>query len=162
MAQKKNAGSELAKSHVDEEFEVEAGAAGDALANALSTIDKSKQASLLARGYELAGPMVKLAEGQGFEEVIYEGPGGEINVRNPTTHELTAMQTASFRLPKGGNFRILKDAGLTSRLPDTAIGKTVAIFKGGKSPLPGGRSVNEWLIFVKESSNGAGTPSPRA
>lgn len=158
MAQKN--GNGLARRPAAAEgIEVEAEGAGDAIAAALAFIDPDKQRSLLARGYELAGPMVKLAEGQGFEEVTYLGNGGEINVRNPTTQQLAPMQTAAFKLPRGGSFRILKDAGLTSRLPDTAIGKTVAIFKGGKADLGGGRSVNEWLIFVKESPNGASTPS---
>ena len=127
----------------------------DALASSLTTMDQRRGADLVARGYELAGPLIKLNEGQGFEDVTYLGDGGIIQVRNPNTKELGPMQTAAFKLPKGGSFRILKDAGLTSRLPDTAKGKLVAIFKGGQTDLGGGRRVNEWTVLVKDPQNGA-------
>lgn len=111
-------------------------------------------ASLFDEGFRSDGALLKVPVGVGFR-AIYAGPGREIALKpNERTGEVVLKKTWRFYAPgtRGEQMLcVIGDHNLDSHMssPHAVVGCTVVAHRLPLVSLPGGRTVNNWVVFFQ-------------
>jgi hypothetical protein len=101
----------------------------------------------LDEGYSLE-KIVKLERPGAYVKGSYEGTGGSVDVRNPTTGEISAIGTIRLRVLPTVVVVLLETAQLKARFAAIPIGESVVVQYLGKIES-GSRRVNDYHVLRK-------------